>query len=124
MHSTAPDQLHRAFTQAFNSGDLDAVMRLYEPEAALVPQPGQITIGAAANRQALEQFMALKGRMTISTVYVVQTEDLALLRGDWHLTAKAADGQPIEMRGQNIEVARRQADGRWLFVIDHPFGAG
>jgi len=26
------------------------------------------------------------------------------------------------MRGQNIEVARRQADGRWLFVIDHPLG--
>jgi hypothetical protein len=27
------------------------------------------------------------------------------------------------MSGQSIEVVRRQTDGRWLFVIDLPFGA-
>jgi hypothetical protein len=26
------------------------------------------------------------------------------------------------MNGQSAEVVRRQADGRWLFAIDFPFG--
>jgi ketosteroid isomerase-like protein len=33
-----------------------------------------------------------------------------------------ADGKPIEMRGKSIEVAKRQSDGGWRFVIDSPCG--
>jgi ketosteroid isomerase-like protein len=32
------------------------------------------------------------------------------------------DGKPTQMRGQSVEVARRQADGSWLFAIDLPLG--
>jgi ketosteroid isomerase-like protein len=98
-------------------------MKLYEPNASLVPQPGHVTTGEAANRQALQQFMALKGRISITTVYVVPAGDLALLRGDWHLAGTGQDGKPVEMSGKNVEVARRQPNGDWLFAIDHPFGA-
>ena len=123
MSITSPDDLHQHFTQAFNSGDLDAVMKLYEPDAALVPQPGHVTTGQAANRQALQTFMALKGRMDITTVYVIRAGNLALLRGEWHLTGTGPDGKQVEMSGKNVEVARRQSNGDWLFAIDHPFGA-
>jgi hypothetical protein len=27
------------------------------------------------------------------------------------------------MEGESAEVARRQPDGRWLYVVDHPMGA-
>jgi ketosteroid isomerase-like protein len=60
--------------------------------------------------------------MTMSTSYVVRTGDLALLRGEWRLSATEPKGKEIELKGKNIEVARRQQDGGWLFVIDHPFG--
>jgi uncharacterized protein (TIGR02246 family) len=123
MSSPTPEDLHRAFIIAFNAGDIEAVLRLYETEAALVPQPGQTTTGYAANRRALEQFIALNGHMTMSTSYVVRTGDLALLRGEWRLSATDPKGKEIELKGKNIEVARRQQDGGWLFVIDHPFGA-
>lgn len=123
MSIPEPDALHQHFVRTFNSGDLDAVMKLYEPNASLVPQPGQVTSGQAANRQALQQFMALKGRIDITTVYVVRAGDLALLRGEWRLTGTGPDGKPVEMSGKNVEVARRQPNGDWLFAIDHPFGA-
>ena len=123
MRPTTPDDLHQYFIDAFNSGDLDAVMKLYEPDAALVSQPGQVTTGHPANRQALQQFLALKGHMDITTVYVIRSSNLALLRGEWHLTGTGPDGKRVEMSGKNVEVARRQSNGDWLFVIDHPFGA-
>jgi ketosteroid isomerase-like protein len=31
------------------------------------------------------------------------------------------EGGAVEMEGRGTEIARRQADGRWLFVIGDPF---
>lgn len=118
-----PDDLHKRFLDAFNAGDLDAVMALYEDTAVLVPQPGTITSGHQANRQALLQFLALKGTMQMRTVFSLKNDDLALLRGEWSMHGIGPDGKPIEMSGKNMEVARRQSDGTWRFAIDHPFGA-
>ena len=116
-----PEDYHRAFMDAFNAGDVDALLALNEPGASLVPQPGQIITGAQAIRAALEGFLALKGRITLETRAVVPNGDLALTIGQWTLTGTAPDGSPVEMAGRSTEVLRRQADGTWLCVIDHPF---
>jgi uncharacterized protein (TIGR02246 family) len=116
-----PQDLHHAFTQAFNVGDIDAIMSLYESEAVLVPEPGQTVAGADAVRAALSGFLALKGTMTIETRRVVTAGDLALLHGHWTLKGTAPDGSAINMTGRDTEVARRQPDGTWLYVIDNPF---
>ena len=52
MPATEPEQIHGMFEQAFNAGDIEALMALYEPHAALVPQPGAIAEGSAAIRVA------------------------------------------------------------------------
>ncbi|MFO0706569.1 MAG: SgcJ/EcaC family oxidoreductase [Nitrospira sp.] len=124
MSAQTPDQLHSLFLDAFNRGNVEAVLALYEPAACLIPQPSQAVRGQQAIRNALQQFMALHGRMTMSTTYVVLTDDLALLRGQWTLTGIGPDGKAVEMVGDSVEVARRQPNGDWLFAIDHPFGAG
>ncbi len=31
---------------------------------------------------------------------------------------------PAQMSGHGVEVARRQSDGTWLYVIDDPFALG
>jgi uncharacterized protein (TIGR02246 family) len=116
-----PEEIHGAFTTAFNAGDLDALMALYEPEASVVPAPGEVVTGTAAIRSALAGFLALKGQMVITTSRVVAAEDVALLHGSWTLTGTDPDGKAIEMGGRNTEVARRQTDGTWLFAIDNPF---
>lgn len=118
-----PQEIHQLFCSAFNKGNVDAVVALYEPEAALIPQPGQVTRGHTAIRFALQQFMAFKGTIQMKSVFVIHGSDLALLRGQWKLNGTGPDGKPVEMVGQSIEVARRQSNGEWLLTIDHPFGA-
>lgn len=39
MPITNPEEVLHAFFRAFNQGDIDAVIALYEPQAALVAQP-------------------------------------------------------------------------------------
>jgi uncharacterized protein (TIGR02246 family) len=123
MTADHPEHLHHAFVAAFNRGDLDAILALYEPEATLLPQPGIVIQGREAFRENLRQFLALRGSITMATTFSVQSGDLALLRGQWTLTGTGPDGQPVAMSGRSIEVARRQPDGEWRFAIDHPFGA-
>ena len=123
MGARTPDQLHGLFLDAFNRSDVEAIIALYEPTACLVPQPGQTTHGREAIREALQQFLALNGRMTMTTAYSILAEDLALLRGQWSVTGTGPDWKPVSMEGHSLEVARRQPDGTWLFAIDHPFGA-
>jgi uncharacterized protein (TIGR02246 family) len=110
------------FVEAFNAGDEHALMELYESEAALVPEPGQVLTGTEQVRVALQQFLALQGRIRLEPRHTVQTGDLVLLIGDWSLTGTGPDGAPVTLGGPSIEVARRQADGTWRYVIDAPFG--
>jgi uncharacterized protein (TIGR02246 family) len=117
-----PEEIHEAFTTAFNAGDAAALLALFEPDAALAPAPGQVVTGRAAIGEVLAGFLALKGRMTIETVRVIRSGDVALLHGAWILSGTGPDGSAIEMAGRNAEVARRQADGSWQFVVDNPFG--
>ena len=124
MAAHTPEDLHTQFVAFFNAGDLDGLMTLYEKDATLIPQPGSPTVGYHANRQALEQFLALNGRIAITTFEVVRTDALALLRGEWRLNGTGPDGDPVMLSGKNVEVARRQAAGHWQFVIDHPYGGG
>ena len=122
MTARSPEEIHGAFTQAFNAGDLDALMALYEPEASIAPAPGEVVTGHAAIRSALAGFLVLKGQMTITTLRIVAADDVALLHGCWILSGTDPDGNAVELAGRNSEVARRQPDGRWLFAIDNPFG--
>lgn len=123
MAANRPEEAHRLFAEAFNAGDLEALLALYEPGAKLAPQPGQVVEGLAAIREALQHLLALEGKMTIETQYAIEAGDITLLRGRWRLTGSGPNGQPVEMQGNSTEVVRRQADGSWLYVIDHPFGA-
>lgn len=119
----SPEEFHARFVAAFNSGNIDAVMTLYEPDASFVPQPDKVVQGRDALRQATLQFLSLKGTMQIDSVFTVHGPGIALTRGRWKLSATGSDGKLVEMTGQSVEVLRQQPNGEWLTAIDHPFGA-
>ena len=123
MAARNPEEFHRLFAEAFSAGNLEALMNLYEPTAKLVSQPGQPAVSGQAIREGLGGFLALNPTISIETESVVKTEDLALLRSNWTLRGKSPDGKPVEMTHRGAEVVRRQSDGTWRLVIDHPFGA-
>ena len=122
MPATTPEQIHRLFEDRFNAGDLDALMELYESDTALIAQPGSVARGSEQVRAALQGFLALKGRITLETRLVVTVDDLAYLSNSWSLTGTGPDGNPVALGATTAEVARRQADGTWRYVIDNAWG--
>jgi uncharacterized protein (TIGR02246 family) len=122
MPARTPEDLDRLFADAFNAGDLDALASLYEPNATLIPEPGKSAAGVTAIRQALAAFSPGKATIAMNSRLLAQAGDLALVTSKWSLATSDADGQRVELKGDSIEVCRRQADDTWLFVMDTPWG--
>src|SRR6476469_3090034 len=115
MNKHDPAHIHTLFMGAFNAGDIESLVALYEPNAVLVVN-GQPVAGQSSIRNAYEGFLALRPRMSLKTHAVVVFDDnLAVLHGDWVLEPGAADDTGKTTRGLSTEVVRQQADGSWRF---------
>ena len=123
MPAHKPEEAHTLFEEAFNAADLNALVELYEPEAVTFDKQGQLVKGSQAIREALQSFLAWKPQIRLKTKSVIQAGGLALLRGEWQMKGTGPDGKPVEIAHKSSEVVRRQDDGTWRYVIDHPFGA-
>ncbi|WP_216209515.1 YybH family protein [Amycolatopsis aidingensis] len=104
------------FAAAFNTGSGVQVERMYEPEGVLV-RPDGIAVTGAGRRAANEELLALGLPIEVRPRQVHVAGELALLIVDWVI---AGDGVRVE--GTATDVARRDAEGRWRYVIDNPFG--
>jgi ketosteroid isomerase-like protein len=102
-----PEDLDRLFLERSNAGDVEGVVALYEPGAVLVFQPGQLAIGAEAIRRAYTELLAGPASFT----GVIRP---AIRNGDIAITSTTRAGNAT------VEVARRQPDGTWLWMIDQP----
>ncbi|MGF1430241.1 YybH family protein [Kitasatospora sp. LaBMicrA B282] len=118
---TEPHQLPLAFAAAFNSGDLAAVDRLFEPGAVFVTSPG-VAVTGDQRRAANAEFLALGLPIELTLRHVYVHEDIALLIGDYLIEGTAPDGTPVRDQGSATDVARRGADGCWRYAIDNPAG--
>lgn len=120
--STPVETIER-LTRAFNEGDVDTALALYEPDAVFQAEPGAPAIsGGAAIREALEGFAALKPSMTSEIAKVHEAGDVALMVIRWQLRGTSPDGQPVEMGGTSADVLRRREDGNWGIAVDDPWG--
>src|SRR5207248_9803549 len=75
--AASPEDLHKLFVQALNSGDLDALVALYAWDGFLMARSGP-TRGISAIRKALAQYVAMKPTIQLTTEKVVQVGDTAL----------------------------------------------
>ena len=107
-------------TSAFAMGDIDRVMSTYAPGAVVVGEPGQPVTGDAALRAMFAAFVESGVAFTYGAHEVVVAGDTALHLMKW--TAPGPDGS--EANALSIAVMRRQPDGGWKMIIDHPFGDG
>jgi len=74
-------------------------------------------------RESLRWFLDRGGRISLDTKLVLRVGDLAYLANRWSLIGGTMpDGSPAELGATTAEVARRQADGTWLYVIDNAWG--
>ena len=119
------DQIHSTIdtnNSAVSAGDMEGILATFEPNGVLVGQPGMPAMGTPALREAFKQFMTIEPKITVTSHEVIQADDIALHSSTWKMSGKAPDGSPIEQNGFSVVVLRKQPDGRWLMVIDNPFG--
>ena len=119
MIAKTPAEVHTLFARLFSAGDLEGLMSLYEDEATLVQRTGTSLNGKAAIRESLSKLLSMGIQMKLEVRRTIQAGDLALLLSTWELKGEGASASS----GQTSDVARRQADGSWLLVIDVPYGA-
>ncbi|ADJ48251.1 hypothetical protein AMES_6426 [Amycolatopsis mediterranei S699] len=114
-----PGQLASLFLQRFRAGDLDGLIALYEPGGVIGRRGGDPVAGHEAIRAELGAL--LDDGVAIESVprSAVSGPGLALLSHVVTLTAPDGTSTVVD----STEVARRQADGRWLYAIDDPFFA-
>ena len=122
MSRGTPEQVLKSIVDGINTGNLDALMTLYEPDAAFAAQPGNLAHGLKGVRESVAAFLAMKGTLDLKVTRVLEASDLALVVGEWSFAGTGPDGAPVKLTGHNADVLRRQADGSWRFVIDNPWG--
>ena len=112
MAARTPAELSQLFAKYVSSGDIDGVVSLYEAAAASPDQAGTVRVGTDDIRNAFAPFAAMKPDIKCDPRKVIEAGDIALVHNYWTMPGAA---------GHAVEVARRQPDGSWLYVIDDPF---
>lgn len=115
-----PEDCDALFAESVTAGDVDAALRLFEPDARCVTRDG--VVPPEGTRANLERLAASKARLVCRVTRVVPFgEDLALLYNEWTITIPEGGGEKTRS-GKALELVRRRADGTWRFVIDDPYG--
>ena len=117
-----PEDTIRSFSAFLAEGDLEAMVDLYEPEAAFVPQPGTVVTGREAIRESLRPFLAMRPRMSGEIARVVTAGDTAFVANRWSLEGRGPEGEPVELSGVSADVLSRRVDGTWGIAVDDPWG--
>jgi ketosteroid isomerase-like protein len=109
MHKPAkvPNDLEKYFVERANAGNIDGLVALYEPNAIVAYGDGETAIGLKEIRDFFVEFLADRPKLDPS----IQAG--ALCSGDLALTSSR-----LSNGDTTAEVARRQPDGSWLWVVD------
>jgi ketosteroid isomerase-like protein len=107
-----PQELERQLVVRENAGDVSGMTALFEPDAVIELNDGRLVRG----KKAIHEFfvkLQITGLGPEGRKFRLGEQRPALLCGDLALTStRDLDGDITS------EVARRQDDGTWLWVID------
>jgi len=117
MAARSPEEICRLFQQFMAAGDIESLLSLYDEEAVILGRSREVQRGDQGLRQQLVPMAAAKINFTFRIDQVVQSGDIALMHTYW-----TASSEP--MAEHAVEVARRQPDGTWRWLIGDPFTVG
>lgn len=105
-----PEDLTRLFVERANAKDAEGLALLYEEDAVMAYPPGSETVGRAAIQKLWAELLPKM------PAFEPETPLPTLISGDLALTSTP----PKDGAGARAQVVRRQPDGSWLRVLDHP----
>ena len=107
MAAREPNDLERLFVERVNACDLEGLLALYESDAVIADGDGEVATGLEQIRDFLARFLATGPELPPSL------QAPALQSGGIALTSSRLENGDI-----TAEIARRQPDGSWRWVVD------
>ncbi len=104
-----PEELARLFVEQANQGNVEGLVALYEKDAVLALPDGRVAVGSEEIRKFYSALLSSRPH------FEAGTQRPALRSGDLALTSSQLTAGTV-----TAEIARRQADGTWLWVVDQP----
>jgi ketosteroid isomerase-like protein len=118
MPASTPEDICRLFQRHMREGDIDAMLALYDPSVAFRNRSGDVRRGKEALREELLPFAAARASFEFEVLEVIEAGDVALMHTSWRIATPA----PVSLYA--LEVARRQPDGTWCWLIGDPYTIG
>ena len=115
MPAKNPAEVCKLFQQYMAAGDVEAVLSVYDPQAVFLNQVRHVSRSREELRQELTPLVAAKARFDFTIKQIVEADGIALMHTEWTISG------PQPMKAYAIEVARRQQDGTWRWLIGDPF---
>jgi uncharacterized protein (TIGR02246 family) len=119
---TEPEGVVASLVERFNSGEVSAMLTLYEPEAVLVVQDGRTVTGHTEIAAQLEPDLKHGLPLEAKARHVFVNGDIAEIVLDWSIDGTGRDGEHVHAGGSACDVVHRGADGFWRYVIDNNLG--
>jgi uncharacterized protein (TIGR02246 family) len=117
----SPKALQDAFVRALEANDADGLAACYAPDAVNFPVDSMMGVGPDSVRASWQAFFEL---YTVTGISLSETRmetfgDTAAAWGIFTMMVEpVAGGEPVEMRGRFMDVAKI-VNGNWLYIADH-----
>jgi len=121
LGNDSPKALQDAFVKAMANNDIEGLAACYTPDAVNYPVDTMVGTGPDSVRESWGAFFTA---YTVKDISLLDTHmetfgDTAAAWGLFVMMVEPAEGgEPIEMRGRFMDVAKN-IDGKWLYIADH-----
>jgi ketosteroid isomerase-like protein len=118
---SSPKDLLTLLGKFIEARDVDAILAIHEPEAALVEFGGGISRGEDELRKSYARFFQSKPDLKVNALQIVESGGVAIILGDYTLKFEDQNGEVMNSKGKFGDMVRQQPDGSWLYLLDNPF---
>ncbi|WP_407837725.1 hypothetical protein ACE1OC_17135 [Streptomyces sp. DSM 116496] len=128
-----PEQLLQLLGERIKAKDIEGIIALHEPEAAIVDWDLSVIRGHEAIRNFYVGWFNLNPELTVNARQTVATggwrgwdgvvrQRTASIMGDYSLAQDGTAGGPrVSFTGNFCDTVEEQLDGTWLYVLDNPY---
>jgi len=119
---TEPEGVIPSLLERFNSGNVQAMMALYAPEAVFIAKDGRTITDRAEIAAQFERDISLGLPLKANVRHVFVGDDTAQIVVDWSIHGTGANGEQVRLGGSASDIVRRGEDGFWRYLIDNNQG--
>jgi ketosteroid isomerase-like protein len=114
-----PEDIHGLFQKYFTENDLEGLGTLYAENAMFIPGSGRNPIIGRENiKNELKPYFESIGTIYNISRSIYENGDIAHIKSVWKYESEK--GRVEE--GTAIEVLKKTNEGKWVFIIDNPYG--